>query len=58
MLFLTRKKGEEIQIGEATILIENIGIKYVKIGIDAPKDINIRRKELEILDKEDESTDE
>ncbi len=47
MLILTRRPGETINIGgnmEVTVL----GIKgnQVRIGVDAPKDIPVHRKEI------------
>ena len=50
MLVLTRKRNESIIIGEDTkVTILGIYGGTIKIGIDAPKDINIRRDELEPL---------
>ncbi len=47
MLILTRKKDESIIIdGKIEIKIIEIEDGKVKIGIDAPKDIDIIRKEL------------
>lgn len=47
MLILTRKKDESIIIdGNIEIKIIEIEDGKVKIGIDAPKDIDIIRKEL------------
>ena len=47
MLVLTRKKNESIQIGK-DIEIKVIGIEgdQVKIGIQAPKSVEIFRKEI------------
>ena len=47
MLILTRKKEEEIKIGD-NIVIKVLGIKnkQVKLGIEAPKETNIVRTEL------------
>lgn len=47
MLILTRKPGEQLIIGD-NITVEVLGVKgnQVRIGIDAPKDINIVRNEL------------
>ena len=47
MLILTRKKEEEIKIGD-NIVIKVLGIKnkQVKLGIEAPKEANIVRTEL------------
>lgn len=47
MLVLTRKMGEAIQIGnkiELTVLA--IQGDQIKLGINAPKDIEIHRKEV------------
>jgi carbon storage regulator len=47
MLVLTRKTGESIQIGdhiELTVL--SIKGDQIKIGINAPKNIDIHRKEI------------
>ena len=47
MLILTRKAGESIKIGDdVTIEVLSMSGSNVKIGIDAPKTINILRKEL------------
>lgn len=49
MLVLTRKIGESIQIGEdIEITISSIKGDQVKIGINAPKNIEIHRKEIYI----------
>lgn len=47
MLIITRKKGESLMIGDdIEITISKIDDGSVKIGIDAPKNITILRKEL------------
>jgi carbon storage regulator len=47
MLIITRKKDESIMIGnDVEITISKIDDGSVKIGIKAPKDITILRKEL------------
>lgn len=47
MLILTRKLNEEIIIdGEITIKIISISENQVKLGFDAPKNIEINRKEI------------
>lgn len=47
MLIITRKKGESLMIGDdIEITISKIDDSSVKIGINAPKDISILRKEL------------
>lgn len=54
MLIITRKKGESIMIGEdIELIISKIDDGSVKIGIKAPKDVSILRKELyEEIEKE------
>lgn len=57
MLILTRKKGESIQIGDdIEITIAAIQGEQVKIGINAPKHIEIHRKEI-YLDIQNENTE-
>ena len=47
MLVLTRKLNEAIQIGDdIEIKILSIEGEQIKIGIDAPKNIEIHRKEV------------
>lgn len=47
MLVLSRKVGERILLGEDIVVsVVRIGPNTVKIGIDAPKDMNIVREEL------------
>lgn len=47
MLIITRKKGESLMIGDdIEIVISKIDDGNVKIGIKAPKELTILRKEL------------
>lgn len=47
MLVLSRKAGEKILIGDnVTVTIVRIGPNTVRVGIDAPRDMNIVREEL------------
>lgn len=47
MLVLSRKPGERILIGdEVTVTIVRIGPNTVRLGIDAPRSMNIVREEL------------
>lgn len=47
MLALTRKKGESIIIGDnVEVVILGIMGEQVKIGIVAPRDISVHRKEV------------
>lgn len=50
MLVLSRKPGEKILIGDnVTVTIVRIGLNTVRIGIEAPDDMNIVREELVTL---------
>jgi carbon storage regulator len=50
MLVLSRKTNESIVIdGNITISVLQVKGKIVRLGIEAPKDIPIRRKELREL---------
>lgn len=47
MLVLTRKANEAIQLGDdVTVTVVSIDADRVKIGIDAPRNLKIFRKEL------------
>ena len=47
MLIITRKKGQSIMIGDnIEITVSKLDDGSVKLGIDAPKDMTILRKEL------------
>lgn len=51
MLILTRRAGEVIRIGdEIAITVMRIKGNQVRIGIDAPKSLPVRRDELERTD--------
>ena len=53
MLILTRRDGESLKIGETvTVTVLAVNGRQVRIGIDAPKDIEILREEL--LDYQDD----
>jgi carbon storage regulator len=54
MLVLTRKNGEAIQIGE-DIEISVVSVKgdQVKLGINAPKNVEIHRKEIYLTIQEE-----
>ena len=54
MLVLTRKLGENISIGDnITIKVISIKGKQVKLGIDAPKSLQVHRGEIYELIKEE-----
>jgi carbon storage regulator len=47
MLVLSRKINESIMIGDGIeIKIVDVSGRNVKIGIDAPKDVSVHRKEV------------
>lgn len=47
MLILQRRKGESLSINDnITLTITDIGNDWVKLAIDAPKDVPILRSEL------------
>ena len=47
MLVLTRKTGESIQIGDdITIKIVAVEGDQIKLGIDAPKNVDLHRSEI------------
>lgn len=47
MLVLSRKPGERILIGnDVTVTIVRIGPNNVRLGIEAPRQLNIVREEL------------
>ncbi|SES71700.1 carbon storage regulator [Salinibacillus kushneri] len=47
MLVLTRKAGESIQIGDdVEVKIVGVDGDQIKLGIDAPKDVDIHRQEI------------
>lgn len=47
MLVLQRKKGQAVQIGDTvTIRITEVGADWVKLAIDAPREVTVLREEL------------
>lgn len=49
MLVLSRKTGQQIQIGDnITITVNRVGGNQVRLGIEAPMETPIRRGELPI----------
>jgi carbon storage regulator len=47
MLILTRRVGETVMIGD-NVTVAVIGVKgdQIRIGINAPKDVTVHRKEI------------
>ncbi len=57
MLVLTRKKNQSITLGsDIKVTVLEIGEDFVKVGIDAPKDITILRGELYLEVKNENTT--
>ncbi len=47
MLVLTRKRGEQIEIaGQIRVTVVGVQGNRVRLGIDAPDDVSIRRGEI------------
>jgi len=56
MLILTRRIGETIMIGnDVSITVLDINGKQVRIGIDAPAEIKVHRKEIFLRIQQEES---
>lgn len=59
MLVLQRRKGESISIAEnITITVTDVGPEWVRLSIDAPKEIPILRSELIEAAKENQKASE
>ena len=53
MLSLTRKKGEEIVIGDNIVIaVREIGSDSVKISVSAPRNVPVFRRELKMAAQE------
>jgi carbon storage regulator len=51
VLILTRRVGEAIKIGDdVTITVLRIKGNQIRIGVDAPKALAVRREELDLRD--------
>lgn len=47
MLVLSRKKGEKIVIGDlVTLVVMDIRGDKVRLGVDAPKEVTVHRREV------------
>ena len=58
MLILTRRIGETIMIGnDVSITVLDINGKQVRIGIDAPAEIKVHRKEIYLRIQQEENGD-
>ena len=47
MLILTRRTGEKLMLGD-NITVTVLGVRggQVRLGVDAPKDVSVHRKEI------------
>ena len=52
MLVLSRRHGEEIHVGD-NVVIKVLAVTHgrVRVGIEAPRDVQVRRSELLAADK-------
>lgn len=56
MLILTRKQGESITIGEnIKVTILDVKGKYVRVGVEAPRDLAVHRQEISPVEKENDT---
>lgn len=48
MLILTRRVGETLVFGDGSITVTVLGVKgnQVRVGISAPKDVQVHREEI------------
>jgi carbon storage regulator len=53
MLVLSRRQGEKITIGDDIVITILRTGKLTRVGIEAPKDVKIRRAELPLLNIKD-----
>ena len=52
MLILTRKQGESITIGDdIRVTILDVKGKYVRVGVEAPRELAVHRQEIIPEDK-------
>jgi len=56
MLVLSRKEGERLIIGDVAVMVVRIGSNAVRLGVDAPDDVAIRREELEPRESEEDGS--
>ena len=43
MLVITRRENEKLQIGEALVTVLSVRGKIVRLGIEAPKEVDVKR---------------
>lgn len=55
MLVLSRKQNERLLIGEdIEVVIVEIHADYVKLGIEAPRNVEVDREEIRVRKRRDE----
>jgi carbon storage regulator len=52
VLFITRRKGEKVMVGETVIEVVEVSGANVRLGITAPRAVPIYREELWLAVKE------
>jgi len=59
MLVLSRRKNEQVMIGDDTVVtvVEVLGDK-VRLGIEAPKEVAIHRREVWVIIQQEKATEE
>ena len=53
MLVLTVRHGGAVYIGDAKVIIAKAGRQYVKLAIDAPPEVRVRREKHVAAEKDD-----
>ena len=46
MLVLSRKEGESIMVGDVSIVVVELDGNRVRLGIEAPRDVPVHRREV------------
>lgn len=46
MLILSRKRGEEIRIGDISVMVVAIKGESVRLGVSAPANVPVHREEI------------
>jgi len=56
MLVLSRHKGESIMVDDVEVTIVDVRGDKVRIGINAPRDISVHRKEIYLAIQKEKET--
>jgi len=57
MLVLSRHKGESIMVDDVEVTIVDVRGDKVRLGITAPRSVNIHRKEIYLAIQREKETD-